>query len=168
MEGAVCPVPLPHKEKIVLGHGSGGKMMFDLIREHFLPAFDNSAIRAGNDAAVLPFDGTQKLVVSTDAHVVAPLFFPGGDIGRLAVCGTVNDIAMSGGQPRYLTASFILEEGLSLSDLDRIAYSMRITAEEAGLQLPGNGLQRYSKRSRERFEPHVNLPPAGTQIMLDG
>ncbi len=135
MEGAVCPVPLRHKEKIVLGHGSGGKMMFDLIHEQFLPAFDNAAIQAGNDAAVLSFDGTQKLVVSTDAHVVAPLFFPGGDIGRLAVCGTVNDIAMMGANPLYLTAGFILEEGLPFDLLAQVVELMRRAAEEAGVSI---------------------------------
>jgi len=135
MEGAVCPVPLPHQEKIVLGHGSGGKMMFDLIHQHFLPAFENSAIRAGNDAAVLPFDGSKKLVVSTDAHVVTPLFFPGGDIGRLAVCGTVNDLAMMGATPLYLTAGFILEEGLTFEILAQVVDSMSKAAEEAGISI---------------------------------
>ena len=135
LEGAVCPVPLPHKSKVVLGHGSGGKMMFDLIHDHFLPSFHNETIAAGNDAAVIAFDPGKKLVVSTDAHVVSPLFFPGGDIGRLAICGTVNDIAMMGAEPLYLTAGFILEEGLPIDTLARVVESMSQAATEAGISI---------------------------------
>ncbi|PWH13172.1 MAG: hydrogenase expression/formation protein HypE [Anaerolineae bacterium] len=132
--GAVCPVPLPHNERIVLGHGSGGKMAADLIAKTFLPAFDNPALRAGDDGAVVEFP-VGKLVVSTDSHVVAPLFFPGGDIGHLAVCGTVNDVAVMGATPLYLTVGFILEEGLPLDTLHRIVDSMRQAAREAGVQI---------------------------------
>ena len=107
IEGMACPMPLPHREQIVLGHGSGGKMAADLIAKTFLPAFDNPALRAGDDAGVVSVKAG-KLAISTDSHVVAPLFFPGGDIGRLAVCGTVNDVAMLGATPLYLTAGFIL------------------------------------------------------------
>ena len=122
IEGAVCPVPLRHVETIVMGHGSGGKMTQDLIKNAFLPPFDNPALRAGNDAGVVDPGDFGRLAVSTDAHVVTPLFFPGGDIGRLAVCGTVNDVAVMGAVPLYLTASFILEEGLKaeiLSDVQQ-------------------------------------------------
>ena len=111
MEGAVCPVPLRHKQKVVLGHGSGGKMMFDLIQAHFLPSLINPVLEPGDDAAVVTHEDEACIVMSTDCHVVWPLFFPGGDIGRLAVCGTVNDVAMMGAKPLYLTAGFILEEG---------------------------------------------------------
>jgi hydrogenase expression/formation protein HypE len=134
MEGPVCPVPLAHAEQIVLGHGSGGKLSHDLVAKLFLPAFDNAALRAGDDAAVVSLNGA-RLAMSTDAHVVWPLFFPGGDIGRLAVCGTVNDVAMLGAAPLYLSASFILEEGLELDLLRRVIESMRLAAAEAGVQI---------------------------------
>jgi len=134
MEGPVCPVPLAHAEQIVMGHGSGGKLSHDLVTKLFLPAFDNAPLRAGDDAAVVPITA-RRLAMSTDAHVVWPLFFPGGDIGKLAVCGTVNDVAMLGATPRYLSASFILEEGLDLDVLRRVIESMRLAAAEAGVQI---------------------------------
>jgi hydrogenase expression/formation protein HypE len=135
IQGAVCPLPLSHNEQIVMGHGSGGKMSHDLIARYFLPSFDNPALRAGDDAAVgQPAPGT-RLAISTDSHVVSPLFFSGGDIGRLAVCGTVNDVAMLGATPLYLTAGFILEEGLQLSVLERVIASMQSAALEAGVQI---------------------------------
>ncbi len=132
--GAVCPVPLAHNEQIVLGHGSGGKMAADLIAKTFLPAFDNPALRAGDDGAVVAVPAG-RIVLSTDSHVVFPLFFPGGDIGRLAVCGTVNDVAVMGATPLYLTVGFILEEGLPLDTLQRAAHSMKRAAAEAGVQI---------------------------------
>jgi hydrogenase expression/formation protein HypE len=134
MEGAVCPLPLAHGEQIVIGHGSGGKMSHDLIGKLFLPAFDNHVLRAGDDAGVVERVG-ERLAVSTDSHVVLPLFFPGGDIGRLAVCGTVNDVAMMGAKPLYLTAGFILEEGLGFGVLERVVESMRDAAGEAQVQI---------------------------------
>ena len=135
MEGAACAPPLPHNEQIVMGHGAGGRMTHQLIQKAFMPAFDNFALRAGDDAAVLePATGVQ-LSISTDAHVVWPLFFPGGDIGRLAVCGTVNDVAMLGATPLYLTAGFILEEGLSIETLQRVIASMKAAAQEANVQI---------------------------------
>ncbi len=134
-EGPVCPIPLPHNERIVMGHGSGGKMSHDLIARFFLPHFDNPALLAGDDAAALSLDPHLKLAVSTDLHVVWPLFFPGGDIGRLSVCGTVNDVAMLGAEPVYLTAGFILEEGLEMTVLERIVHSMVEAAQEAGVSI---------------------------------
>ncbi len=134
-EGPLCPAPLAHQERIVMGHGSGGKMSHDLIRRLFMPHFDNDALRAGDDAAVLPGLGAGRLAISTDSHVVWPLFFPGGDIGRLAVCGTVNDLAMMGARPLYLTAGFILEEGLDVDIIRRVAASMQQAAAEAGVQI---------------------------------
>ncbi|MBI5933225.1 MAG: hydrogenase expression/formation protein HypE [Chloroflexi bacterium] len=134
IEGAVCPVPLTHNEQIVMGHGSGGKMSHDLIRKTFLAAFDNSILRTGDDAAPIAVNGT-RLAISTDSHVVTPLFFPGGDIGKLAVCGTVNDVAMLGARPLYLTAGFILEEGLPIETLQRVVESMSAAAKEAGIQI---------------------------------
>jgi hydrogenase expression/formation protein HypE len=137
IEGAVCAPPLTHNEQIVMGHGAGGRMSHQLIQKAFLPAFDNPALRAGDDAARLESNlhHALRLAISTDAHVVTPLFFPGGDIGRLAVCGTVNDVAMLGAKPLYLTAGFILEEGLPMETLQRVIASMKSAAEEAGVQI---------------------------------
>jgi hydrogenase expression/formation protein HypE len=134
MTGAVCPLPLSHDEQIVMGHGSGGKMAHDLIRKVFLPAFDNPALAAGDDGAVLERPAG-RMVLSVDSHVVFPLFFPGSDIGHLAVCGTVNDVAVMGATPLYLTAGFILEEGLPLETLRRVVESMKRAADEAGVQI---------------------------------
>ena len=133
--GPACPVPIRQRGQVILGHGSGGKLSQDLIVGLFLPPFDNPALRAGNDACVVALNGHTRLAVSTDSHVVWPLFFPGGDIGRLAVCGTVNDVAMMGAVPRYLTAGFILEEGLELSLLAQVVASMQAAAAEAGVQI---------------------------------
>lgn len=134
IEGPVCPMPLRHDEKIVMGHGSGGRMSHDLIGRLFQRPFDNPALRAANDAGVVTVP-PGRLAISTDSHVVAPLFFPGGDIGRLAVCGTVNDLAMMGATPLYLTAGFILEEGLDVAVLARVVESMQAAAAEAGVTI---------------------------------
>jgi hydrogenase expression/formation protein HypE len=117
----------------VLGHGSGGKLTADLIEKIFLPAFGNPVLNKLDDQAVLTVGGA-RLAFTTDSFVVTPIFFPGGDIGRLAVHGTVNDLAMSGARPLYLSAAFILEEGLPVDDLRRVVESMRAAAEEAGVQ----------------------------------
>ena len=139
IEGAVCPLPLPHQDDIVLGHGSGGRMTQELIQRVFTPRFSNAALLQGNDAALLSLPASAnlrgRLSVSTDSHIVSPLFFPGGDIGRLAVCGTVNDVAMLGAEPLYLTAGFILEEGLAIETLERVAASMQAAALEAGVSI---------------------------------
>ncbi len=140
MEGLVCPVPLPHSQQIVLGHGSGGRMSYELISKLFLPEFDNPILRTGDDASIMFIPNAQaepgsRLAISTDSHVVTPLFFPGGDIGRLAVCGTVNDVAMLGANPVYLTAGFVLEEGLDVELLRKVIESMRQAAQEADIQI---------------------------------
>ena len=135
IEGAVCAPPLTHNEQIVMGHGAGGRMSHQLIQKAFLSAFANPALCAGDDAARLESGFHQNLAISTDCHVVFPLFFPGGDIGQLAVCGTVNDVAMLGATPLYLTAGFILEEGLPMETLRRVVASMKAAAQEAGVQI---------------------------------
>jgi hydrogenase expression/formation protein HypE len=135
MQGPVCPVPIRTFDTIVMGHGSGGLMTRELIARVFQPHFSNPALLANNDFAAIFTDPRKRLVISTDAHIVSPLFFPGGDIGRLAVSGTVNDIAVSGGTPVCLTASFIIEEGFPISDLERIVHSMAETALEAGVSI---------------------------------
>lgn len=131
LEGAFCPLPIQKFDRIVIGHGSGGLMTRELINRYFLPHFSNPSLLAGNDFAEIANRSGGRLILSTDAHIVSPLFFAGGDIGRLSVSGTVNDISMSGGIPLCLTASFIIEEGFSTSDLERIISSMANTAREA-------------------------------------
>jgi hydrogenase expression/formation protein HypE len=129
-----CPLPVFDHTRIVLGHGSGGKLTADLIDKIFLPAFHNPILDKLDDQAVLNIGGT-RLAFTTDSFVVTPIFFPGGDIGRLAIHGTVNDLSMSGARPLYLSAAFILEEGLPVDDLRRVIESMRAAAAEAGVQL---------------------------------
>ena len=129
-----CPLPLDGGDRILLGHGSGGKMTAELIARCFLPAFANEYLEKLDDQAVVAVNGS-RLAFTTDAYVVTPLFFPGGDIGALAVNGTVNDLATAGARPLYLSAAFILEEGFPLGDLDRIVASMRATAAAAGVLL---------------------------------
>jgi hydrogenase expression/formation protein HypE len=128
-----CPLPIFDHKQIVLGHGSGGKLTADLIDKIFLPAFSNPILNKLDDQALLTVGGT-RLAFTTDSFVVTPIFFPGGDIGRLAVHGTVNDLAMSGARPLYLSAAFILEEGLAVDDLRRVVESMRLAAKDAGVQ----------------------------------
>jgi len=134
LPGMSCPLPITKHEQIVLGHGSGGKLSAQLIERVFLPAFSNPLLDKLDDQAVLPINGT-RLAFTTDSFVVTPLFFPGGDIGRLAINGTVNDLAMSGARPLYLSAAFILEEGLAMEELQRVVQSMSEAAKAAQVQL---------------------------------
>jgi len=122
------------QDRILLAHGSGGQLSHELVERLFLKYFDNPILAGLDDAAVVRVSGP-KLAFTTDSYVVNPIFFPGGDIGKLAICGTVNDLAMSGARPLYLSASFIIEEGLSLDDLERIVVSMRQAADEAGVEV---------------------------------
>jgi hydrogenase expression/formation protein HypE len=131
---ASCPVTSGAYPEVLLGHGSGGRLTADLIEKLFLPAFRNPHLEQLNDQAVVPVRGG-RVAFTTDAFVVTPLFFPGGDIGRLAVNGTINDLAMSGARPLYLSAAFILEEGLPVADLDRIVRSMAEACRSAGVLL---------------------------------
>ena len=119
VEGPICPAPVGSRDRVQLGHGSGGKMSAALLRERFLPFFDNEVLAALGDAAVVRLNGGD-VAMSTDTFVVSPLEFPGGDIGLLAVHGTLNDVAMMGAVPQYLSAGFILEEGLPFDVLDRV------------------------------------------------
>src|SRR5438034_3969936 len=132
-----CPLPRSTHEHILLGHGSGGRLSADLIRRLFLPAFDNPVLAALEDQATvaLPGGDGRRIAFTTDAFVVRPIFFPGGDIGRLAVHGTVNDLAVGGATPLFISAAFILEEGLAIEDLRRIVASMRSACAEAGVSL---------------------------------
>jgi len=119
--------------RVDMNHGAGGRASAQLISELFAAAFDNPYLRQGNDGALLPMPAGHRLVMATDGHVISPLFFPGGDIGSLAVHGTVNDVAMLGAMPLYLAASFILEEGFPLADLKRIVDSMAAASRAAGV-----------------------------------
>ncbi|MGA2360368.1 MAG: AIR synthase related protein, partial [Terriglobales bacterium] len=122
-----CPTPLPAKDTILLGHGSGGKLSAELIRDIFLPAFQNPVLARLDDQAIVNVNG-QRLAITTDSFVVKPLFFPGGNIGSLAVHGTVNDLAMGGATPLFLSAAFIIEEGFSMDELRRVVNSLRQAA----------------------------------------
>jgi hydrogenase expression/formation protein HypE len=133
-ENWTCPLPLRDYPNIVMGHGGGGKLSGELIEHLFVPAFQNDELAELGDSTVLPFAGG-RLAYSTDSFVVRPMFFPGGDIGDLAINGTVNDIAMSGAQPLWLSAGFILEEGLSMNALGAIVDSMGRAARNAGVHL---------------------------------
>jgi hydrogenase expression/formation protein HypE len=129
-----CPRPLLESDEILLGHGSGGKLTADLLDRIFMPAFRNDYLDKLNDQAVLEINGA-RLAFTTDSFVVTPMFFPGGDIGRLAVNGTINDLAMSGARPLFLSAGFILEEGCPMVDLQRVVASMREACKAAGVLL---------------------------------
>lgn len=131
---ASCPIPLSDYPNVLLAHGGGGRLMHQLIERIFVPAFRNPALDQQHDGATLELNG-QRLAFTTDSYVVRPLFFPGGDIGTLAVNGTVNDLAMCGARPRWLSAGFIIEEGLSMESLARVVQSMQSAAAEAGVQL---------------------------------
>ncbi len=129
-----CPLPIREHDTVQLSHGSGGRMTNDLIRDLFVWAFDNPLLRRQDDQAILDqLDG--RLAFSTDSFVVDPIFFPGGDIGDLAVNGTVNDVAMSGATPLYLSAGFVIEEGLPLTDLRTVVLSMKRAAASAGVSI---------------------------------
>ncbi len=133
-EGYTCPVPIRPTDTVMLGHGSGGTLSRDLLNRLFLPELGKAAPRLLDDSAVVTVDG-QRLAVTTDSHVVSPLFFPGGDIGRLAICGTVNDLAMVGAVPVALTCGFVIEEGLSFNILQHVVASMKAAAQEAGVYI---------------------------------
>ena len=129
-----CPVPSHDNEHVQLAHGGGGRRMHELLENLLLPAFANDALLERHDGARFDIAGT-RLAFTTDSYVVKPLFFPGGDIGSLAINGTVNDLAMCGARPLYLSSALILEEGLSFNQLRRVIESMRVSAADAGVQL---------------------------------
>lgn len=133
-EGLNCPVVGTAAKTIQMAHGGGARAMRKLIEEVFFPAFENTVLAERHDSAVVA-SPPGRLAFTTDGYVVQPPFFPGGDIGKLAVCGTVNDLAMAGARPLYLSAGFILEEGFDLEDLRRIVVSMRSAAEQAGVSI---------------------------------
>lgn len=135
----VCPLPLRDYPNVVMGHGGGGKLSAELVENLFLPAFANTTLESLGDAATLDFNGALakggRLAFSTDSFVVKPLFFPGGNIGDLAINGTVNDVAMSGATPLFLSTGFIIEEGMPIDALGKIAQTMGYAAQLAGITL---------------------------------
>jgi len=134
MPGLACPLPIGRYSHVQMAHGGGGRLSQQLVESVFLPAFANPALGARHDGARLEI-GALRLAFSTDSYVVRPLFFPGGDIGSLAVNGTVNDLAMCGARPRFLSCAFILEEGLDMDVVTRVAGSMSEAAQKAGVAL---------------------------------
>jgi hydrogenase expression/formation protein HypE len=131
---ASCPLPITNYNEIVLAHGSGGKLSHQLMEKMVLPQFRNELLEPLHDGAIFSI-GNQRVAFSTDSYVVSPIFFPGGDIGKLAVHGTVNDLAMCGARPLYLSVGFILEEGTPMEDFWRVVQSMRDAAANAGVML---------------------------------
>jgi hydrogenase expression/formation protein HypE len=179
--GLSCPAPRTKRDCVLLGHGSGGKLSAELLRDVFLPAFRNPALDALNDQAILRVNGS-RLALTTDSFVVKPLFFPGGDIGSLAVHGTVNDLAMGGAQPLFLSAAFILEEGLPMDVLQRVVQSLRRAAADAGAQVvtgdtkvveKGKGDALFINTTGigvvpEGLELSANRAQPGDQVLLSG
>jgi len=164
-----CPMPLLDHQQVLLGHGSGGTLTAQLLERIFLPAFSNPILDRLDDQAVMEAPGT-RLAFTTDSYVVTPLFFPGGDIGALAVNGTVNDLAMSGATPLYLSAGFILEEGLPLDDLRRIVLSMRAAAHAAGVQVVTGDTKVVGKGSGDKVfinTSGIGAVPAGVVISAE-
>ncbi|MEE8374199.1 MAG: hydrogenase expression/formation protein HypE [Dehalococcoidia bacterium] len=135
------------EDRILMAHGSGGKLSHDLVAQTIVPLLDNPILAGLEDSAVFELGG--RLAFTTDSYVVSPIFFPGGDIGRLAVCGTVNDLAMSGAEPKYLSISLIIEEGLLISDLRRVMESVRDAASEAGVAVVAGDTKVVDKGSAD-------------------
>ena len=169
------------EDQIQLAHGSGGRLTHDLIRQVFQRHLSNPYLDVLSDAAVVP-EPRGRLACTTDSYVIQPIFFQGGDIGKLAVCGTVNDLSMVGARPLYLTAGFILEEGLPLSDLERVVSSMAATAEEAGVQVIAGDTKVVERGSADKIfintagigliPETINLSPLhiapGDRILVSG
>jgi len=176
-----CPAPHPVKDTIVLGHGSGGRLSAELLRSVFLPAFQSPILARLDDQAIVDVNGV-RLAITTDSFVVKPLFFPGGDIGSLAVHGTVNDLAMGGAEPLFLSAAFIIEEGLSISVLRRVVDSLRAAAQEAGIEVVTGDTKVVEKGSGDQLfinttgigrvpigvELSANRARPGDKVLLSG
>jgi hydrogenase expression/formation protein HypE len=153
---------MANKDRILLAHGSGGVVSHRLITELFMKAFANPALNKEDDAAVL--DGGNRIAFTTDSYVVKPIFFPGGDIGKLAVCGTVNDLAMSGAEPKYLSAAFVIEEGFPLADLTTIVSSMVKAAKEAGVSIVTGDTKVVERGGADQ----IFINTAGVGFLRDG
>ena len=164
-----CPAPLPAKDQILLGHGSGGRLSAELMRDVFLPAFSNPVLDRMDDQAIVTVEGV-RLAVTTDSFVVKPLFFRGGDIGSLAVHGTVNDLAMGGAKPLFITAAFILEEGLPIETLRRVVASLAAAAHAAGVRIITGDTKVVEKGKGDGLfinTTGIGVVPAGLQLSAD-
>src|SRR3972149_10229523 len=158
-------------DRILLGHGSGGTMMHKLIRARFAPRFEMKSL---NDSAVLEGISTGKIALTTDSYVVSPIFFPGGNIGELAVYGTVNDLSMVGAKPLYITVGFILEEGFPLDDLKKVLSSMSDAAEKADVKIVAGDTKVVNKGKGDGIfintsgvgiiKKKIDIPPWGLKI----
>lgn len=160
---ASCPLPITDYKEIVLAHGSGGKLSHQLLEKIILPQFRNDLLAPLHDGAIFSL-GETRLAFSTDSYVVSPIFFPGGDIGRLAVHGTVNDLAMCGARPLYLSVGFILEEGLPMDDFWRVVLSMSAAAGEASVQLVTGDTKVVDRGKADR----IFINTAGIGVVPDG
>jgi len=161
-----CPSPLPAKDTVLLGHGSGGTLSANLIRDVFLAAFQNPVLDRLDDQAIVTINGS-RLAFTTDSFVVKPLFFPGGDIGSLAVHGTINDLAMGGAKPLFLSAAFILEEGLSIDVLRQVVHSMRDAAAAAGVSIVTGDTKVVEKGSGDQLfinTTGIGVVPEGVNL----
>jgi hydrogenase expression/formation protein HypE len=161
-----CPAPILDHKHIVLGHGSGGRLTQQLVETIMMPAFRNDLLDAQHDGAIFSA-GNARLAFSTDSYVVHPIFFPGGNIGDLAVNGTVNDLAMCGAKPRYLSVSFIIEEGLAIDELWRIVCSMKDAADRAGVALVTGDTKVVDRGKCDRIFVNtsgIGIVPEGTHI----
>jgi hydrogenase expression/formation protein HypE len=164
-----CPAPLPARDTVVLGHGSGGRLSAELMRSVFLPAFDSPVLSRLDDQAIVTVNGT-RLALTTDTFVVKPLFFPGGDIGSLAVHGTVNDLAMGGARPLFLSAAFIIEEGLSIEVLRRVVHSLQSAAQNAGVEIVTGDTKVVEKGSGDQLfinTTGIGLVPGDLDLSAD-
>lgn len=179
--GLACPIPISEYEKVLLAHGGGGTLSHKLIQKMFLSQFDNPLLNAEHDGAVFEVDG-KRFAFSTDSYVVQPIFFPGGDIGELAVNGTVNDLCMCGAKPLYISAGFILEEGFPMEDLWKIVQSMQHAAKKAGVQIVTGDTKVVDKGKGDKIfintsgigviDAGINISPlnakVGDAILLNG
>lgn len=168
MTAIVCPVPISQYDRIILGHGSGGRLSAELVNRLFLPAFGTDPGAPLEDAATLTTGG-DRIAMTTDSFVVHPIFFPGGDIGRLAVDGTVNDLAVAGAEPRWITASFILEEGLPVADLQRVVASMAEACREAEVRIVAGDTKVVERGKADGIfitTTGVGIVPAGRALSI--
>ncbi len=169
-----CPIPISKYDRIVLGHGSGGRLSADLVTRLFVPGFGLDPAAPLEDAATLGVSGLgapggDRIAVTTDAFVVSPIFFPGGDIGRLAIDGTVNDLAVAGAEPRWITTSFILEEGLLITDLQRIVASMHEACREAEVRIVAGDTKVVERGKADGIfitTTGVGIVPAGRMLSI--
>lgn len=179
--GLSCPIPITEYKSVLLAHGGGGRLTQQMIQKMFLPSFQNEFLEPLHDGAVVSFNGV-KLAFTTDSYVVNPIIFPGGDIGELAVNGTVNDLAMCGARPLYLSAAFIIEEGFPMEDLWRVVLSMQSASRKAGVLLVTGDTKVVDRGKGDKIfintsgvgmiEPGVEIHPkrakTGDKIILNG